>query len=68
MDGVEAARHMRALAPVPVIYLSVSTDTRMVARAWQTAPAGYLGKPASDQALRTTIARVLEGPSAAAEG
>ena len=68
MDGVETARHMRALAPVPVIYLSASTDARTVARAWQTAPAGYLGKPVSDQALRTAIARALEGPSAVAQG
>jgi DNA-binding NarL/FixJ family response regulator len=68
MEGVEAARHLRARAPVLVIYLSASTDVRTVARAWQTAPAGYMGKPASDQALRTTIAWALEGPSAAAQG
>lgn len=41
MDGIEAARHIRARAPIPVIYVSASTDAPTVARAWQTAPAGY---------------------------
>ena len=41
MDGIEAAQHIRAWAPIPVIYVSASTDAPTVARAWQTAPAGY---------------------------
>jgi hypothetical protein len=30
-----------------------------MARAWQSAPAGYLVKPVSDHALRATLMRVL---------
>jgi CheY-like chemotaxis protein len=63
MDGIGAARHIRAQAPIPVIYVSASTDAPTVARAWQRAPAGYLVKPVSDHALRATLVRVLEDPS-----
>lgn len=63
MDGVEAARHIRARAPVPVVYVSAATDAPTVARARQSAPAGYLEKPVSDRALRATLARVLGEPS-----
>jgi DNA-binding NarL/FixJ family response regulator len=63
MDGIEAARHIRAQAPIPVIYVSASTDAPTVARAWHSAPAGYLVKPVSDHALRATLVRVLGDPS-----
>jgi CheY-like chemotaxis protein len=63
MDGIDAARHIRAQAPIPVIYVSASTDAPTVARAWQSAPAGYLVKPVSDPALRATLERVLGDPS-----
>jgi CheY-like chemotaxis protein len=33
MDGIEAARHIRARAPIPVIYVSASTDAPTMARA-----------------------------------
>jgi DNA-binding NarL/FixJ family response regulator len=61
MDGVDAARQIRARAAVPVIYLSASTDARTVARALQTAPAGYLVKPVPDHDLRAALARALDG-------
>jgi DNA-binding NarL/FixJ family response regulator len=63
MDGIDAAQHIRAHAPIPVIYVSASTDAPTVARAWQSAPAGYLVKPVSDHALRATLMRVLGDPS-----
>jgi len=63
MDGIDAAQHIRAQAPIPVIYLSASTDAPTMARAWQSAPAGYLVKPVSDHALRATLVRVLGDPS-----
>jgi CheY-like chemotaxis protein len=62
MDGIDAARRIRAQAPIPVIYLSASTDAPTVARAWQSAPAGYLVKPVSDHALCATLVRVLGDP------
>jgi DNA-binding NarL/FixJ family response regulator len=63
MDGIDAARHIRAQAPIPVIYVSAATDAPTVARAWQSAPAAYLVKPVSDDALRATLVRVLGDPS-----
>ena len=66
MDGVEAARSIRARAPIPVIYLSAFMDAPTLTRARQTVPVGYLVKPVSDQALRTAVERALKGPSAPA--
>jgi CheY-like chemotaxis protein len=63
MDGIDVAQHIRAQAPIPVIYVSASTDAPTVARARQSAPAGYLVKPVSYHALRTTLVRVLGDPS-----
>jgi CheY-like chemotaxis protein len=63
MNGIDAARHIRARAPIPVIYVSAATDASTVARARQSTPAGYLVKPVSDRALRATLARVLRDPS-----
>jgi two-component system, response regulator PdtaR len=68
MDGIEAARHIRAWAPIPVIYVSASTDAPTVARAWQTAPAGYLVKPVPDHELHAILVRALGGPSASGQG
>jgi DNA-binding NarL/FixJ family response regulator len=68
MDGIEAARHIRARAPIPVIYVSASTDAPTVARAWQTAPAGYLVKPVPDHELHAILVRALGGPSASGQG
>lgn len=64
MDGIATARRIRARAPIPIIYLSASTDAQTVARAWQTAPAGYIVKPVPNHALLATIERALEGPLA----
>lgn len=63
MDGIDAARHIRAQAQIPVIYMSASTDAPTVARAWQSVPADYLVKPVSDDTLSATLVRVLGDPS-----
>jgi DNA-binding NarL/FixJ family response regulator len=63
MDGIDAAQHIRARAPISVISLSAYTDMPTVARTWQTAPAGYLVKPVPDHPLPSTLARALDGPS-----
>jgi two-component system, response regulator PdtaR len=57
MDGIEATRHIQAQAAIPVIYVSASMDAPTVARAWQTAPAGYLVKPVLDHELHATLVR-----------
>jgi CheY-like chemotaxis protein len=68
MDGIDAARHIRAPAPMPVISLSADTDMPTVARTWQTAPAGYLVQPVPDHALPSMLARALDGPSPPGQG
>jgi CheY-like chemotaxis protein len=68
MDGVEATRHIRARAPIPVIYLSAYVDELTTARAWQTAPAGYLVKPVAEDTLRDALEQALQGPSPPGQG
>jgi two-component system, response regulator PdtaR len=68
IDGIEAARHIRTRAPIPVIFVPASTDAPTVARAWQTEPAGYLVKPVPDHELHATLVRALGGPSASGHG
>jgi DNA-binding NarL/FixJ family response regulator len=68
MYGIEAARHIRARAPIPVIYVSASTDAPTMARAWLNAPAGYLVKSAPDHELHATLVRALRSPSASGHG
>ena len=68
MDGVEAARHIRARAPIPFIYLSAYVDALTAARAQQTAPAGYLVKPVAEDKLRDALEQALKGPSPPVQG
>lgn len=55
MDGVEAARQIRSVFDVPVVYLTSYSDEATLERAKHTEPFGYLLKPFDDLALRTTI-------------
>lgn len=54
-DGIETARMIREIAPVPVIYLTAYADQATLDRAKQTSPYGYLLKPFQEQELRTAI-------------
>jgi DNA-binding NarL/FixJ family response regulator len=68
MDGIDAARHIRARAPILVISLSAYTDMPTVAPTWQTTPAGSLVKPVPDHALPSTLAPAMDGPSPPGQG
>jgi DNA-binding NarL/FixJ family response regulator len=68
MDGIDAARHIRARASNPVISLSAYTDMPTVARTWQAAPAGYLMVPVPDHPLPSTLAPAMDGPSPPGQG
>lgn len=59
MDGVEATHHIRSAHDVPVVFLTAFSDDATVRRVSGTAPFGYLLKPTSDAALRTTIPAAL---------
>lgn len=55
LDGIQAARLIRARRDVPVVYLTAYTDQSIVARALDTEPFGYLAKPFGDRELWRTV-------------
>lgn len=55
MDGVEAARVIRKVLDVPVIYLTAYSDPDTLQRAKLTEPHGYVIKPYEDVDLKTAI-------------
>ncbi len=59
MDGVAAARKIREVASIPVVYLTAYTDRATLDRAKKTEPFGYLVKPFSEAELQTTIETAL---------
>jgi two-component system cell cycle sensor histidine kinase/response regulator CckA len=63
MDGIEAAGHIQARVPVPVVYISAYLDAQTFRRAQTTQPAGYLQKPITEEALQQALARALGEPS-----
>jgi two-component system, response regulator PdtaR len=58
-DGIETAQQLRALRPVPLIYLTALSDKETLDRALLTAPAAYLTKPATAPGLRAAIELAL---------
>lgn len=55
MNGIEAARTIRAEHGMPIIFLTAFTDERTIRKASETGPYGYLVKPCGEQELRTSI-------------
>lgn len=55
MDGVETAQRLRAQFQTPVIYLTSHSDDATLRRTKYTEPYGYIVKPFTEDALRTTI-------------
>lgn len=66
-DGIETARRINALRPVPVIYLTAYSDSETVTRAKQTYPAAYLTKPYNIMNLRLAIEMALNNLHRAAK-
>lgn len=58
-DGVETARQLLALRPVPLLYLTALADQATLDRALATSPAAYLAKPVSVASLRAALALAL---------
>lgn len=59
MDGVEAARRIRAKNDIPVIYATSYTDTATLQRAKDTDPLGVINKPYDDFEMRSVIEHAL---------
>jgi CheY-like chemotaxis protein len=61
MDGVDAARHIQASAPIPVIYVSAYVDAATRERIQSTEAAGFVPKPIYVPTLHATLQRALSG-------
>jgi two-component system, response regulator PdtaR len=59
IDGVDAAKRVRLIYDVPVIYLTAYPSKGAQDRAMGTDPAAYLVKPISDDALAEAIGKAL---------
>ncbi|HPB66442.1 MAG TPA: diguanylate cyclase, partial [Spirochaetales bacterium] len=55
MDGVEAAKAVKASKDIPIIFLTAYTDERTLERAKEVEPYGYILKPFKERELYTTI-------------
>jgi len=64
MDGIEAARHIRVSAPIPVVYMSADADATTVERIQATRLAGYVTKPIHYPNLHVLLQRVISGGEA----
>jgi CheY-like chemotaxis protein len=63
MDGIDAARHIQAAAPIPVIYMSAHADAATVERFQATTrAAGFVPKPIHLPTLHATLQRVCSRP------
>jgi len=54
-DGIQLAKSLLALRPLPIIFLTSQADTASFARARQVGPAAYLVKPADPASLQRAI-------------
>jgi DNA-binding NarL/FixJ family response regulator len=61
MDGIDAARHIQAAAPIPVVYMSAHADAATLARIQATKAAGFVPKPIHVPTLHATLQRALSG-------
>jgi len=59
MDGIEAARKIRQMADIPIIFLTAYGDEETVGRAKETAPSAYIIKPFNELSLRSSIELTL---------
>jgi len=54
-DGIEAARNIRKVSDVPIVFLTAYADEKTLDKAKQVGPLGYLLKPFEEKELRTAI-------------
>jgi CheY-like chemotaxis protein len=59
IDGIDAARHMQAVAPIPVVYMSAHADAATVER---LQAAGFVPQPIHLPTLHATLQRVCSRP------
>jgi CheY-like chemotaxis protein len=63
MDGIDAARHIQAAVPIPVVYMSAQADAATLERLQTTTQAaGFVPKPIHLPTLHATLQRVCSRP------
>jgi CheY-like chemotaxis protein len=63
MDGVDAARHIQAAAPIPVVYMSAQADAATITRLQATTQAAeFVPKPIHLPTLHATLQRACSRP------
>lgn len=55
LDGVEAAKEIKARFGMPVVYLTAYSDSNILERAKKTGPFGYIVKPFDEKDLHSNI-------------
>ncbi|WP_440955438.1 response regulator [Methanosarcina sp. Mfa9] len=60
IDGIEAAREIIKRFDLPVVYLSAYSDSKLLERAKQTGPFGYIVKPFEEKDLHSSIEMALQ--------
>jgi DNA-binding NarL/FixJ family response regulator len=55
MDGIEAARQIRSLLNIPIVYLTAHSDEKMLKRIKNTEPFGYINKPFDEGVLHAVV-------------
>ena len=59
IDGIETAREIITRFDLPVVYLSAYSDSKILERAKQTGPFGYIVKPFEEKDLHSSIEMAL---------
>jgi len=59
MDGIETAEKIRAIADIPIVYLTAYSDDLRIKQARITEPYGYIVKPTHNRELYATIEMAL---------
>jgi len=59
MDGIELAKRINSIRPVPIVFLTAYTDERTLSRAKVTEPFGYITKSFDEGELHSTIEMAL---------
>lgn len=60
INGIEAAKEIKARFGIPVVYLTACSESKIVERAWKTEPLGYIVKPFDEKDLKKSIDVALQ--------
>jgi CheY-like chemotaxis protein len=61
IDGIEAAKKIRDLFHIPIIFLTGFADESTMAKAKEINPSGFIIKPINEEELRRLLEQTLAG-------